>query len=245
MTQKRNRIVQLLGLLVSVMACVSVAQGVVIFSQGHVHPEVHGDANELELAVHDHDNDEEYEPDEVIFFVTDAHKTTVPNNPLFSFLGSVGAPVWITPQTQQPGKLFMGLGASELNSGDWLSPITIELTAFSGPGNFFLYQTDSFGVPTIHMRTDNGISSADKVVIPAGSHDHWNFAFTQLGQYLVTLQARGTNSSSQFIQSAPATFDFQVSNLVPEPSTILLIGIGGAVIWRLRRMGRPQNRVVG
>lgn len=124
------------GCLVATLLARTVCVGAVIFSQGHVHPEVHRNVNELEVAVHDHDNDEEYEADEVLFFVTDAHKTTVPSNPLFSFLGSPGSPVWITPQTQQSGKLFMGLGASELNASDWLSPITIELVGFSGPGNF-------------------------------------------------------------------------------------------------------------
>lgn len=233
------------GCLVATLLARTVCVGAVIFSQGHVHPEVHRNVNELEVAVHDHDNDEEYEADEVLFFVTDAHKTTVPSNPLFSFLGSPGSPVWITPQTQQSGKLFMGLGASELNASDWLSPITIELVGFSGPGNFFLYQTDSFGNPTLHMRTDDGVSPSDAVSIPAGSHDHWNFAFTQPGQYLITLQASGTNSSSVFMQSELATFDFQVSNLVPEPSTALLLAVGGTLIWRLRRVARTARSTIG
>lgn len=223
----------------------SPVQGTVIFTQGHVHPEVHGDPSGLEVAVHDHDSDTEFEPQDVIFFVTDAHKTTVPLNPLFSFLGSPGSPVWITPQTQQPGKLFMGLGASELVPAQWSSPITILLTAFQGAGNFFLYQTDSFGTPTLHMRTDDGVSASDAVSVLAGSHDHWNFAFTQPGQYLITFQASGTNSSAIFIQSDPATFDFQVSTLVPEPSTVLLLGIGWVWIWRSRSAARARGERLG
>lgn len=217
--------------------------GAVVLSSGHIDViGINYEAGAWDLHVHDEDTDTEYEPDEVVTHISDAGKVTVPVNPLFAFLGSPGSVVWIGPQVQNPPLPFLGISAEELDGTVFDAPdVTLMLTGFSGPpgGKFFLYQTDGFGVPTVFMNTDDGLSSADNVIVPEGSHAHYNWAFTTNGTYFLTFTASGTLAGGGGVTSETATWEFLIGDLtaVPEPGTVMLLALGGGLLWARRRKG--------
>ncbi|HVR35171.1 MAG TPA: choice-of-anchor M domain-containing protein [Methylomirabilota bacterium] len=181
---------------------------------------------------------EEFEPGDAILVVGSAAETSVPASPSFSFLGTTGDPVWILPQNQNPSLLFLGIGAEEIDPSTFVGNITLTLDAVSGPGHFALYQTDSFGTPTVFMNSRDGISSGDNVSITPGNHAHFNWAFSEPGTYNVAFEASGilNDGFSTFTSSGPVTYTYEV---VPEPGTYALLGLGaGMLFFTLKRRAR-------
>jgi surface-anchored protein len=187
-----------------------------------------------DLHVHDETNDLEYEPGDAILFVGMSASNGVPANPLFSFLGNPGDPVWILPQSNDPSLLFLGIGAEELVSGIFVGDlVTLSLTGVSGPGHFALYQTDMFGSPNVLMNSRDGITAADSYTLGAGSHGHFNWAFSEMGTYTLSFEASGTlMTGNQFVSSRPVDYTFQV---VPEPGSVVLFALGGMSLLILVR----------
>jgi surface-anchored protein len=133
------------------------------------------------------------------------------------------------PQTQIPGVLFLGASAHEVEAGVFAGNIRVSLAAVSGPGNFFLYQTDSFGSPIQFMNSADGIDSSDFFDIPVGGHMHFNWAFTEEGMHTVTVQASGyLADGGSFTQSERTDFRFWVGDpaAIPEPTTGVLVVLG-------------------
>lgn len=156
----------------------------------------------------------------------------------WDFVGvTSGADFWVFPQTSEPALPFIGIGAEELDPLDWTGNLTITLTEISGSGvangGFFsLYTTEGFGDPIAFMASLGGITAADFATVTPGSHEHYNWAFTKTGQYDVTFEIAGTHATDG-AKSASATYSF---NVVPEPSTYALLGLGLAAIgWARRR----------
>src|ERR1041385_1857097 len=75
---------------------------------------------EWNLHVHDEGNDIEYDPAQIILLVGNVAKTTVPNNPAYSFLGAPGSAIWILPKVENAALLFLGFGAEEIPDGLFL-----------------------------------------------------------------------------------------------------------------------------
>jgi surface-anchored protein len=192
-----------------------------------------------DLHVHDETNDQEYEPGDAILFAGVGASNGVPANPLFSFLGNPGDSVWILPQNQDPSLMFLGVGAEELVAGTFVGDIvTLTLTSVSGPGHFALYQTDTFGSPTVFMNSRDGITVGDSYTIGAGNHAHFNWAFSEMGPYTLSFEASGTLvAGNQFTASGPVDYTFQV---VPEPGAVTLFVLGGlGLLILLRRRLTP------
>jgi surface-anchored protein len=164
--------------------------GIAVLDEGHV--DVIGVAyedGELELHVHDEENDAEYEPGEVLLVVNPGAKTTVPNDPAYSFLGSPGAKVWILPDTEVDGLLFAGWATEEVDEGVFVDDeLTITVHQAKGLGKVALYVRDDFGSPEVLFDSKAGAGSWD---VPADSHGHLNWAFTKPGLYKVTVEASG------------------------------------------------------
>jgi surface-anchored protein len=186
----------------------------------------------FDLHVHDDETDTEYAPDEVILGVGSAALQFSPGG-AFSFLGPAGTPVWVLPKEQNPELLFLGLGTEELDPADWTGNIGLTLTAVSGPGTFYLWDVNSFGVPTVSMNSGDGITAGDTVSLVPGSHAHYNLGFSAPGTYSVSFEATGLHVVDGFQNSGPAAYTFQV---VPEPGSVVLAIVGaGAVLWYSRR----------
>lgn len=192
----------------------------------------------------------EYAADQVLLVGSTNSQLVVPSNPNFAFLGSPGDPVWILPQSFNPQVLYLGLSAEAKSPSSWqgvgVSPdflvkgitagtfvantIRFTLASFSGPGNFFLYSIGNFGVPNIHMRTDDGVSALDTRTIGAGDHAHYNWAFTAPGAYTIGLRASGTlQTGGVFTESSTAAFTFLI---VPEPGVAALLLASSAYFLR-------------
>ena len=180
---------------------------------GHADIEVAYEEGELELHIHDEDTDMELEPGEVVLAVPEAAESAVPDGANFAFLGNVGDPLWILPQTAQSDVLFLGIAAGEVESGVFMNDTTyVELVSVDGPGNFFVYNTDSFGVPSVSIDSADGITSDDRLTVLAGSHGHVNWTFDAEGDYEVAFVVKGTLLDGTSIESEPTTFNFEVGH---------------------------------
>ena len=177
----------------------------------------------------------------------------VPDDPAYSFLGTPGAPIWVLPQTQESDILYLGTSTENKSAQSWTAhnvltsllavgipagsfvsnQITLRLESFTGPGNFFVWTTDSFGDPSPRVfDTSNGLSAADQRTFTPGNHVHFNWAFTAPGTYEIGLRASGTlTGGNQFTQSDLTTFRFEV---IPEPGSAAL-AFAGLFFLSLRR----------
>ena len=179
----------------------------------------------------------EYAPNEAILGVDLlAAGTTIPANPQFSFLGTAGSPVWILPQVQDPAQLFLGFGTEELASGLFVNDqVTLSLRGVRAPGQFSVFESDMFGNPNLFMNSGDGITGADAIVLPAGGHQHVNWAFSAPGNYEVDFEAAGTLvAGNVFTTSGPITYTFSVQ-AVPEPGALSLLLLGGFGLVGLAR----------
>jgi len=179
--------------------------------------------------------DAEFEPSDVIVQLGDSAKITLPV-PVAFLDANAGDDIWLIPQTQLPGVPWLGFSTEELDSS-W-GQITFALSSFSGPGNFALWSTDSFGQPIIKMQTNNGVDPAEDFETIGITHAHYNWGFTELGTYELGITVSATNEDPAIgFQSNTATITVQV---VPEPGSALLVLTAGAVLGLFRR--RRSNR---
>ena len=180
---------------------------------GHADVEVTFEDGELHLHIHDDSTDEELEPGDVILRVPESAESAVPANPDFSFLGAVGNPLWILPQVPKTDVLFLGVAAGEVENGVLLNDIAfVQLVSVNGPGNFFVYDTDSFGSPNVMINTADGISESDRLRVPAGSHFHVDWTFDAEGDYEVTVVVKSALADGTAIESQPVTLTYEVGH---------------------------------
>lgn len=166
----------------------------------------------LHVGRHEDSPPTEYAPNEAILRVAPASKTSIPASPAFGFLGEPGAAIYVLPEVKDPALLFLGLGTGELASGVFVNDqVQLRLKGVTGPGQFFMYEVDSLGAPTVFMNSRDGIASEDVVTLTAGGHRHVNWAFSTPGAYRVALEASGTLTiNNQVTASGPITYTFKV-----------------------------------
>ena len=184
----------------------------------------------------------EFDPADILVYVPNP-SIGRPASALYNPIGNLaGQPLWFISAVQDPGKPFFGIGAEELDPADWVpGSIKLRLTGISGTGidsggKFSVWNNDSFGTPTFFYSTADGISAADELSVIAGSHGHYNIGFTAIGAYDVTVEVTGTNVADGF-KTASETYHFGVVT-VPEPSSALLLALGGGAFAMLRRRAR-------
>jgi len=189
----------------------------------------------------------EYEPSSLYTRVSDATKTTAPSSSAYSFLGAAsGSNVWVLSQNNISGTPYLGLGTEELDDEVFTSGVVYTLISASGPGQFSMWMSDSFGTPTVYWATADGTVDTngdytDTYSQAALTHSHANWGFTAEGVYTVQMQVSGTLADGTTVASEIETFTFLVgsSTVVPEPGMLSLlasaIGTVGLAIWRKRR----------
>lgn len=192
------------------VASPAVAASPVVLDQGHV--DVFGIAYEdgaLNLHVHAHDGDAEYDPSEVQLVAKPAAKATVPDDSAYKFLGDPGDPVWVLPQVEDPELLFPGIAAEEVEPGVFKNDtLKIDVVGIRGPADFSIFTVDGVGAPTVLV--DSGDGLPDCTTAAAGGHKHANWAFEAAGTYKVWVRARGTLASGKTVYSPLETYTFKV-----------------------------------
>jgi len=180
----------------------------------------------------------EFEPSDITVTVPLSTMRTMPNNAaLITGTGvSAGASFWRLPQLEEAGVPFLGIATEELVAADWAGGITFSLgsvTSPSGNGNFSLWQTDEFGSPVFFYSTNSpGSTVASNVLTrPVGTHAHYNFGFSEPGTWVIELTVAGTHVPDGALSST-RNFSF---NVVPEPTSALLVSLGSLVLLRRRR----------
>lgn len=217
-----------------------------ILSTEHVDVGVNYEDGAWDLHLHDETNDVEYEPGDAILQINGTTRTTVSSDPLFNFLGVPGSDLWLLPNTQTPGLLFLGFGAEELGSGIFVNDtFSLHLTEVSGPGQFAVFDFNPLGEPQVLMNSADGFGANDVFNGVPGSHSDVNWAFSAPGVYTVSFEASGTLADGNvFTRSGPVAYTFQV---VPEPGMWTLMGLGLAALigTRARRRAAGPRRVPG
>lgn len=132
----------------------------------------------------------------------------------------------------------LGFGVEELEIDDWSSPITVTLTSSSVPvgANFALYTTNLAGTSVVDRifstLAPGSTDFSNSFTMTTGDHIHFQWGFTEQGTYTFDLTWSGTHVVDGII-STTETFAVQV---VPEPSTFALLGLGGAIgAWAFSR----------
>jgi surface-anchored protein len=224
------------ALLVLGFAPVALAQTNI--SSGHwdiaAHEHLHAGETELELELHNHDlgGGAPLEGSTITYnFGTNAKSNvTIGANDL--------GDLWVSPASEvdadAAGMPFIGFSAEELLA-PFTGPVTFTMTGFvytgSGAGNFYMFEgTDLFFDSTA------GPGSFGSFSVDVGQHGHGEFGFSDAGLYEVTLVASGDNGAP--VSGAPATFTFDV---VPEPSTYALLGLGAGALALLRWRKRSRQ----
>jgi surface-anchored protein len=183
-----------------------------VFSQGEVDLEVAYEAGEWELVLLDEPTMREICANEAILQAVPATLSCVPSDPQFGFLGASGAPLYVLPQDEREGILFLGIAGDEIPGGVFQNDsVSLNLDSVNGPGNVFLYSTDAFGAPTKYFDTSDGLSTTDVFPVAVGGHSHQSWAFTAPGVYTLGLKASANlaaNGSSS--SSAVVSFTFEI-----------------------------------
>lgn len=208
-----------------------------ILDTEHVDVGINYEDGAWDLHIHDETHDIEYEPGDAILRVNASAQTSVSANPLFSFLGAPGSPIWILPNTQNANLLFLGFGAEELAGGLFVDDsVSMRLHSVSGPGSFAVFDFNSLGEPLVVMNSRDGFSAADTFFAVPGSHSDLNWAFSQPGYYTVNFEASGTLADGNaFTSSGPVSYTFEV---VPEPGIWALMALAGTSLL----MGGARRR---
>ena len=183
-----------------------------VFSEGELDIEVAFEDDALELVFLDEANEREIFPSELVMMTTELARETIPEDIAYTFLGNAGDTVYVFPQEEQEGVLYVGIAGDEIESGLFEGEaVSLHLVSVRGPGNVSLYATDAFGSPQVFFNSGDGIDEQDVFPVTVGGHSHQNWAFTAPGVYQVDVQASGTlGGASEAIQSEVATFTFHI-----------------------------------
>ena len=224
------------------LSCYDVARATTTISNGHVdifeaeyitEDEVTGDplpTPQLHLGVHTDSG--HYEPGDVLLEVgSAAYGSTAAFSPTIRSL--LGENAWILPADTQEahdlGLLEAGVATAGFPAG---SSVTFTMVGAGeyNPGNFALF-TSSSAIRLSATESEVGTSSFS---ITTG-HIHYNWGFSAPGTYTFDLKASYTDANFGVLESATETYTF---NVVPEPSTGVLLMAGLATLSAVRRRTR-------
>jgi len=174
--------------------------------------------NHLSISALDTETQTIYPSNQVVLVVKQSAMTTLPAGTPF---GNEGDPIWVLPDTPDPSLLTVGYSSEGMPPGVFSTPLDFKLKRALGPGNLFLWQVTQLGALDVKMNTSDGISDADKITLPVGSHEHYFWGFTAAGIYCLTFQSSGTRiGETTPVSSVETTFIFQVLPL-PMPTNFL------------------------
>ena len=166
----------------------------------------------------------------------------------FGTLASTGDPLWMLPQSNEEGELFLGwrtvipAGIFQKSVSGFFNPdpqgnIALEMTGLSGPaadagGHFAMWTVGFLGAREVHFDSSDGIDSGDRLEpVPIGSHSHYNWGMTRPGIYHVTFRASGRLNQGNVDTSGTQTFTFSVPfSSVAVGEAALRLGFGSGAV---------------
>lgn len=209
------------------------------FNQGHGDLGIAFESGAFDLHLHieggEHDHEEsgdddddhghgglEYALNELQIQLDSTSATVVPSDPAFGFLGLPGDNVFVLPAVNNPELPFLGIATEEIAAGTFLDGrVLLKLKSVSGPGNYSLWSVDSFGAPTAHMTTSDGLTNDDMLELTEGAHAHFNMGFSQAGFYAVTFEAAAVLADgATAVSSGDVTYYFAVASGVAPVVTL-------------------------
>ncbi|WP_117208148.1 choice-of-anchor M domain-containing protein [Allorhizocola rhizosphaerae] len=154
----------------------------------------------------------ERDPATVTLSAPAAAKTTVPSGSSYAFLGNPGDTVWILPQTQKSGLLWLGWNTLGVPSGVLQNNnLQLKLTGMSGPNGFSVYTVGTFGAVTKWFDSEDGMP--DSRTLNVNAHGHVNWAVEAAGTYTVTFEVTGVRASDgATVSSGPVNYTFVATN---------------------------------
>ncbi|WP_051259476.1 TIGR03773 family transporter-associated surface protein [Schaalia suimastitidis] len=128
------------------------------------------------------------DPSSLTFALGDAAKLSAPE--ALSFIAPTGSQVWMIPATQIAGVPWLGMNSQreEIVNGT-RGGVTFTLDAMTGPGKVAVFASGSLG-SGVGEKVFNGVGSS--YVLPANTHAHYNWVFTEAGTYTMTISMKVT-----------------------------------------------------
>ncbi|QOC92501.1 TIGR03773 family transporter-associated surface protein [Micromonospora craniellae] len=131
---------------------------------------------------------------DVVLHAKDNAKTEVPAGA--DFLGSPGDTVWLLPQAQQAGVVWPGWNTQHPSviSGT-RGAVNWTFKGITGPGTFVLFLTGSFGSSEVLFNSADSLPQ--RLDIPANTHAHGNWAFSEPGIYRLAFEMSATTTAGK------------------------------------------------
>jgi len=178
--------------------------------------------HEWQTGIFDYDGNHFLPSDALIFTLLDNSRQSIPAGVPWQLIGSAGESAWLLPEVFASNKLYLGFGTQNMERGIFTGGLSnrgridIRLIEVSGSGvnaggTATLWQAGF--PPIVHYATGDGISEADALTnVPAGAHSHYNWAFSQPGDYVLTFQVSGelTETYGGGTTATTATYHFRV-----------------------------------
>jgi surface-anchored protein len=236
MKTKHSRNSIALGLAIALFGLVTATHAqITVLSSGHVdifeaEYELHDGEPEIHLGVHTDTG--HFEPGDVLLQVKNAAYRSTDGLPV-QITSILGPNAWILPvdleEAVSLGVIEAGVAKAGFPDNSAVT-FTLVSAGTSNPGNFVLFSSGN-SIRLSAIGDDVGTASFGITA----SHIHYNWGFSAAGTYTFDMQASYFDPDHGNLQSPVETYTFEV---VPEPSTYALLGLGAGALallhWRKR-----------
>ncbi|UED86419.1 choice-of-anchor M domain-containing protein [Streptomyces profundus] len=141
-----------------------------------------------------------------------------------------GSPAgYLLPLTQDPNLVWPGWDTNG-TAGSGYTDVEIDISSVAGPGDVFLYTTNTFG-GVVSLLEEGGYELPGTLREATPAHTHAQWTFTEAGTYTLTARATATNpANGAAITSDSATYTFAVgdapSGQRPQGGTTRTVTVG-------------------
>ncbi|THV42775.1 TIGR03773 family transporter-associated surface protein [Glycomyces buryatensis] len=124
---------------------------------------------------------------DVVLTIPDSALFPIPEGDAYGFLGEAGQDIYMLPQTQSSDIVWPGWNTQDSTVIEAIpGAVDWNLTDVSGPGDFTLFLTSTFGGAEVLF--DSGEALPQTVSIPRNTHAHGNWTFSEAGVYQLTIE---------------------------------------------------------